>query len=103
MMCQTLSNRSLGIEFLSLALSQVESIFGPDHSMTISSAENLIRSLYLNADFRTAMKLAKRVLIVNEETYGKQDSRTIESRNVLHTLTSKAVEQARHLKLNEKN
>jgi hypothetical protein len=49
------------------------------------------------------MKLAKRVLIVNEETYGKQDSRTIESRNVLHTLTSKAVEQARHLKLNEKN
>ena len=103
MMCQKLSNMPLGIEFLSKSLSQVESLFGPDHPMTISSVENLIRALYLNAEFRTALKLAKRVLIVNEKRYGEQDSRSIESKNVLHTLTSKAVEQARRMKVNATN
>lgn len=102
-MCQKIPNMPLSNEFLSLALSQVETMFGPDHPMTISSVENLIRSLYLNSEFRVALKLAKRVLIVNEKRYGEKDSRSVESRNVLHTLTSRAVEQARHLKLKANN
>ena len=92
-MCQKIPNMPLGNEFLSLALSKVEDIFGPDHPMTVSSVENLIRGLYLNSEFRIALKLAKRVLIVNEERFGEKDSRSIESRNVLHSLTSRAVEQ----------
>lgn len=102
-MCQKIPNMALSNEFLSLALSQVEAMFGPDHPMTISSVENLIRSLYLNSEFRVALKLAKRVLIVNEKRYGEKDSRSVESRNVLHTLTSRAVEQAKHLKLKANN
>lgn len=93
-MLQKAGEHDLSIKFNQQVVEMNTKMFGSNHPILNSAQESLVNAYCFKGDLRNALASQRQVYKIAKESYGIEDSRTIQSAEMLKGLTTKAVELA---------